>query len=189
MILMAKNFKVLFIYPNTQMATLVPINLSQLSACLKERSIEVELFDTTFYKTEEVNFEQKKVELLQLKPFDLGEKGIGFKQTDIYEDLVNDDYLYRKLKYKTRLFISSGGKNIVPDGYKGKHSPFAYKIIEALRSRGGDYGMLTASDMYQFVQKLPSEPVKNGFGDDEPGSEFLLISSSEEKDETVENNK
>jgi len=85
---MAKDFKVLFVYPNTQMATLVPIHLSQLSACLKERSIEVELFDTTFYKTEEINFEQKKVELLQIKPFDLGEKGIGFKQTDIEEDLI-----------------------------------------------------------------------------------------------------
>ena len=99
----------------------------------------------------------------------------------IYDDLINDDYLQRKLKYTTRLFISSGGKKEVPDGYKGKHSPFAYKIIEALRSRGGEFGMLTASDMFQFVQKLPSEPIKNGFGDDEPGSEFLLIRAQKEK--------
>jgi len=82
-----KSFKVLFIYPNTMMATLVPIHISLLSACLKENGIESELFDTTYYKTEEVNFEQKKVDLLQIKPFSLNDKGVEFKQADIYEDL------------------------------------------------------------------------------------------------------
>ena len=83
-----KKFKVLFIYPNTMMATLVPIHISLLSACLKEKGIESALFDTTYYKTEEVNFEEKKVELLQIKPFNLNDKGVGFKQTDIHEDLA-----------------------------------------------------------------------------------------------------
>jgi len=80
--------KVLFIYPNTMMATLVPINLSLLSACLKRENFEVEVFDTTFYKTEDISFEQKRVELLQIKPFNYAEKGINFKETDIYEDLT-----------------------------------------------------------------------------------------------------
>ena len=80
--------KVLFIYPNAMASTLVPINLSQLSACLKEKGFEVDLFDTTFYKTENISFEQKRVELLQIKPFDYADKGIRFKDTDIYEDLV-----------------------------------------------------------------------------------------------------
>src|SRR3989338_10589274 len=80
--------KVLFIYPNAMASTLVQINLSQLSACLKEKGFEVELFDTTFYKTENISFEQKRVELLQIKPFDYADKGIRFKDTDIYEDLV-----------------------------------------------------------------------------------------------------
>ena len=66
---MSKDFKVLFIYPNTEMATLVPINLSILAPCLKERGFQVDLFDTTYYHWEEIGFEQKKVELLQLKPF------------------------------------------------------------------------------------------------------------------------
>lgn len=80
--------KILFIYPNTMMSTLVPINLSLLSACLLEKGFEVDLFDATFYKTEEISFEQKRVELLQLKPFDYSDKGIFFKDTNIYEDLV-----------------------------------------------------------------------------------------------------
>ncbi|HOY66367.1 MAG TPA: radical SAM protein [Candidatus Ozemobacteraceae bacterium] len=90
---MARNFRVLFIYPNTEMATLVPINLSLLSACLKQASIDVELFDTTYYHSEEVNFEQKKVELLQLKPFSYSDKGVSYLETDMFQDLkkrVND---------------------------------------------------------------------------------------------------
>lgn len=84
---MPKDFKVLFIYPNTMMATLLPLHVSILSACLKERGIQVKLYDTTCYRTEKISFEQKKVELLQIKKFNLGEGGIKFKDTDIYDDL------------------------------------------------------------------------------------------------------
>jgi len=83
----SKDFKILFIYPNTMMATLLPLNISLLSACLKKAGFQVELFDTTYYPTEEVNFEKKKVQLLQIKPYNLSEAGILFKKTDIYEDL------------------------------------------------------------------------------------------------------
>jgi len=82
-----KDFKVLFIYPNTMMATLVPINISLLSACLKKEEFQVELFDTTYYKTEEISFEEKRVQLLQIKEFNWEEKGINLKKTDIYQDL------------------------------------------------------------------------------------------------------
>jgi anaerobic magnesium-protoporphyrin IX monomethyl ester cyclase len=85
---MTQDFKVLFIYPNTEMATLVPLNLSLLSSCLKEANIDVTLFDTTYYKWEDINFEQQKVELLQLRPFSYDEKGVYYKETDIYDDLV-----------------------------------------------------------------------------------------------------
>jgi len=86
---MKKDFRVLFIYPNTMMATLVPINISLLSSCLREKGIKVDLFDTTYYKTEEINFEMKKVQLLQIKPFSYKDKGVEFKNTDIHEDLRN----------------------------------------------------------------------------------------------------
>lgn len=92
---MSKDFKVLFIYPNTEMATLVPMNLSLLAPCLKQAGFEVELFDTTFYKWEEISFEQKKVELLQIKPFSYAEKGIFYNKTDMYEDLVKKVTEYR----------------------------------------------------------------------------------------------
>ena len=84
---MSKDVKVLFIYPNTMMATLLPLHIATLSACLKEKGFEARLFDTTYYKTEEKSFEQKKVELLQVKKFELEAGGIKFKTTNIYEDL------------------------------------------------------------------------------------------------------
>lgn len=84
---MGNGFKVLLIYPNTMMATLLPLHVSTLSACLKQKGFQVRLFDTTCYKTEEKSFEQKKVELLQLKKFNLNNGGITFKNTDIFEDL------------------------------------------------------------------------------------------------------
>jgi anaerobic magnesium-protoporphyrin IX monomethyl ester cyclase len=82
------NFKILFIYPNTEMATLVPLNISILSSCLKNKGYEVSLFDTTYYKWEEINFEQKKVELLQLKAFSYEDKGVYYKESDMYQDLA-----------------------------------------------------------------------------------------------------
>lgn len=83
----SKDFKVLFIYPNTMMATLVPMSISILYPCLKSKGFQVELFDTTYYKTEDISFEEKKVELLQVKEFRLDEKGVTFKKSDIFEDL------------------------------------------------------------------------------------------------------
>lgn len=84
---MKKDFNILLIYPNTMMATLLPMHVSTLSACLKEHGFNVKLFDTTCYRTEEKSFEEKKVELLQIKKFNLSEKGIKFKETNIYDDL------------------------------------------------------------------------------------------------------
>ena len=83
-----KDFKVLFIYPNLMMSNLLPINVSILTPCLKLNEFQVELFDTTFYKTEELSFDEKKVELLQVREFNLEEKGVSFKESDVYEDLV-----------------------------------------------------------------------------------------------------
>lgn len=81
--------KVLFIYPNTMMATLIPINITQLAGVLKANNIETALFDTTLYKTEDKSFEEKRVELLQIRPFNLGKDGVHFVQSNIFDDLKN----------------------------------------------------------------------------------------------------
>ena len=66
-----KQFKVLFLYPNVPMSTLVPINIPLLSAILKQHNIETDLFDTTYYFSGLKNFEKEKERLLQVKPFSI----------------------------------------------------------------------------------------------------------------------
>jgi anaerobic magnesium-protoporphyrin IX monomethyl ester cyclase len=81
------NFKILFIYPNVMMGSLLPINISLLSACVRRAGFDARLFDTTFYRTAEKSFDQVKFELLQVKKFSYEEVGVHFKETDLLDDL------------------------------------------------------------------------------------------------------
>jgi len=75
-----KKTKILLVYPNQMLQNLIPINISILSACLKEGGFNVEVFDTTFYKTEDESGDEIRVRNLQLRPFDLGQYGIRIKE-------------------------------------------------------------------------------------------------------------
>lgn len=81
-----KDFRVLLVYPNLQMINLLPSNISLLSACLKERGYQVDLFDTTFYRMNEMSIDETRVNFLQLRPFDYAKFGIEYKTTDVFED-------------------------------------------------------------------------------------------------------
>ncbi len=94
-----------------------------------------------------------------------------------YKDLSSASYVAEKLKLKTRLFLSSGGKREVPNGYKGRLSPFAQRFLQCLQTKGGDGKLLSSANFYEFVKKLPSGPVIGSFGDDECGSEFLILAN------------
>ncbi len=93
----------------------------------------------------------------------------------VYADITTQEFVERKLKYKTRLYLTSGGKEYVPDGRPGFHSPFARRFIESLRHYGGDDGVLTTSEILQFVEKVNPQPRFGEFGDNEPGSDFILV--------------
>ena len=144
-----KDFKVLLVYPNTMMATLLPLNISILSGSLKKAGFNVELFDTTCYPTEEVNFEQKKVKLLQIKPYHLESAGVSFKKTDIYEDLKK-----KLLEYKPDLV----GVTLVEDTFD-----LAVNLLKCVRTctdapivAGGVYVYSSAEELIQkdFIDML-----------------------------------
>lgn len=79
--------KVLLIYANGFMDNLVPVGVSLLSSCLKNKDHEVKLFDTTFYRTEEGAIRNEaRVKTLQVKKTDLSKYGVKEKDTDILED-------------------------------------------------------------------------------------------------------
>ncbi len=93
----------------------------------------------------------------------------------MYADISTGEYVRRKMQYTTRLYLTSGGKEYVPDGRPGFHSPFARRFIESLRHYGGEDGVLTTAEILQFVEKTDPQPRFGEFGDNEPGSDFILV--------------
>lgn len=91
-------------------------------------------------------------------------------------DLSETEYLVRKLSYKTRKYITSGGKEYVSDGIAGKNSPFAAKLLESFKSNGGSDRILTISEINSFLEKIKSnEPRSGDFGDGQKGSDFVFV--------------
>ena len=90
----------------------------------------------------------------------------------------------RQSGYKCRKFLSSVGTEPAFDGKPGEHSPFANLLLQVLRSRGRNTnGIVTLSQVFSVLQiasmnenaKLKITPEKDGFGDDNPESDFILI--------------
>jgi len=94
---------------------------------------------------------------------------------NIYSEITKPEFIKRKLKFKTRKYLTSGGKEYVPDGRPGEHSPFARKLLEAFRTYGGSDGILTLSKLNNYIEKVKPEPRFGSFGSDEPGSDFIFI--------------
>lgn len=99
----------------------------------------------------------------------------GAGEDDVYREQGKAEFITRKLTYKTRKYLTSGGKTYVSDGIPGKHSPFARSFIEALRARGGRDGILTLPELYTYVERLKIQPRFGEFGDNAPGSDFIFI--------------
>ncbi|MBI3332852.1 MAG: B12-binding domain-containing radical SAM protein [Candidatus Omnitrophica bacterium] len=67
----ANDFKVLFLYPNLMLQTMFPQAITTFSSLLKERGYRVDIFDTTFYETEEKSSDEHRIDNLQVKPYDV----------------------------------------------------------------------------------------------------------------------
>lgn len=84
------QFKVLLVYPNLMMVTQLPNNIALLSACLKKAGIQVKVFDSTLYKTSEETVDDARVRRLQVRPFNIKEKGVQLKKKNIFEAFSNE---------------------------------------------------------------------------------------------------
>ncbi len=94
---------------------------------------------------------------------------------EAYGEPSQSELITRKLQFKTRKYLTSGGKEYVSDGVAGKHSPFAKQFIEALDSKGGNDGILTLNELLTYVEKLKTAPQFGKFGVDKQGSEFVFV--------------
>jgi len=94
---------------------------------------------------------------------------------DIYGDITQEEFIERRLRFKTRKYVTSGGKQYVADGKPGGHSPFARKFLQALRDYGGQDRILTLQELNGYLLNLKMEPHAGEFGDNEPGSDFVFV--------------
>ena len=84
-----KQFKVLFLYPNSTLMNPAPISIALFTALLRREGVEVDLFDSTLYpEAGNTSSDAAKMENLQVKPFDWSERGIKLKTTRMEDDLV-----------------------------------------------------------------------------------------------------
>jgi len=84
-----KKLKILFLYPNINMRTLVPNAISILTAALKKDGFKnIELFDTTFYEAKGESYDEERVEMAHLPSFDFKDRDIEPKKTDMFQDFV-----------------------------------------------------------------------------------------------------
>jgi hypothetical protein len=92
-----------------------------------------------------------------------------------YTSPSQSEIIMRKLKSKTRKYLTSGGNEYVSDGIAGRHSPFAKQFIEALATGMGGDGILTISELLTYVEILKTAPQYGKFGDDELNSDFVFV--------------
>lgn len=94
---------------------------------------------------------------------------------EMYSDITRSEFIERRLRWKTRKYLTSGGKQYVADGRPGGHSPFARKFLMALRDYGGQDKILTLQELQGYLLNLKMEPHAGEFGDNEPGSDFVFV--------------
>lgn len=94
-----------------------------------------------------------------------------------YQEASPEEFIGRKLRYRSRLYISSvDQKTEAPEGRE--HSPFTWRLLEALRGGGGSDGILTWNELVGFLEKLNPEPrggVFPSLANSDPGGDFLFV--------------
>jgi hypothetical protein len=101
-------------------------------------------------------------------------QGARKRGDDIYLDVGEAEYISEKLKLKTRIVLTSGSLNVVPDGLENNFSPFAKRLMQTLYDGGGEQGYLTSMDLFRCIELLPSKPMWGELPSNHPGAEFIL---------------
>jgi len=100
----------------------------------------------------------------------------GARGADIYADYSLPDLFQDKVRFKTRRYLTSGGKRYVFDGIPGHHSPFVAHLLEVLGHYGGKQGFLTLPNLVGAMQTTKPVPQSADWEQNDPGSEFFFIS-------------
>jgi uncharacterized caspase-like protein len=95
--------------------------------------------------------------------------------SDPYAPIPTEVLIRRKLRLRTRQFITSGGLTYVSDGKPGSHSPFAARVIATLEEGGGRRGYVSVPLLRLEVEDVRPGPAWGRFGSDVEGSDFFFV--------------
>ncbi len=99
-------------------------------------------------------------------------------------------FLVDQSQYICRKFLSSVGSEEAFDGKPGDHSPFAKLLLQVLNAKGKETnGIVTLGNIFAVLQTasmnetatLKISPQRDGFGSDNPQSDFILIPVERER--------
>ncbi|WP_052444445.1 caspase family protein [Flammeovirga sp. OC4] len=85
-------------------------------------------------------------------------------------------YIQKQSNKRSRVYLTSGAKEVVSDGKAGHYSPFCYLFLEILEQNIlGNTTPLTLSQVCNHIMgKTRNEPIYGHFGLDDPGSVFFI---------------
>jgi TonB family protein len=106
----------------------------------------------------------------------IADSGLRGNVSDVYAHATLPELLARKEAKRTRRYITSGGKDFVPDGLPGHHSPFISAFLVTLNQAADRKGYVTLDDIQQGLDTVNPEPRWGDIQDDnDPGADFLLL--------------
>jgi len=92
-----------------------------------------------------------------------------------YDPIPLKELVKRSADKRTRIFLTSGSKEYVPDGQPGHHSPFAALLINAFETKGGRDEYVSLAKLPQYFQRLATTARMGNLGHNQAGSEFFFI--------------
>lgn len=119
------NFKVLFLQPNLMLQTTLPLGIAILSSTLKNAGYVVDIFDTTFYKTEDISSDDARVGNLQISKFTLNNEIQSLRT----KQQMHDDLFEKVNEFKPNLIAVSIFEDLYPLTLKLLHTIKDFNIF------------------------------------------------------------
>lgn len=109
-------------------------------------------------------------EFMRVSSSEPKEKG---KTTSLPLGLTLPQRVKETSKYRTRKLLTSAA-GTASDGKKGENSPFAFALLEALRTFGGSEGFLVLPQIETEVTKYTTGAL-GAFNQNQPGSQYFFV--------------
>ena len=95
---------------------------------------------------------------------------------DTFKRNTQEDVIGRLLSCETRMVVTSAYKEFVPDGERGKHSPFASELLQALLKQKGEDSFVSMNEIFPTIQRrLTILPTEDHWGNDRGRGDFLFF--------------